>query len=249
MIDLLKECFRAPRDVIAGIFFIISSPRALILSSIPMIIGIIAFIATAATLVSYRDEFAAFFWEPDARWLQATFEIFIALLSVVASAIVGLILMLLLGGVFLELLVERIMIDKNIVAREVIDTPFSLTSLGKSVWQSVIRSIVITFVALITIIAGLFPPLIPFVFIINGMLIGASFIDVPLSLVRMPLRARLAAQLVRPGTVLPLGVLFSLCSVIPFLGMILIGPFHYAALMKAQRSGYLTAPKPPAVRN
>ncbi|MCB0318494.1 MAG: hypothetical protein KDD56_07030, partial [Bdellovibrionales bacterium] len=88
-----------------------------------------------------------------------------------------------------------------------------------------IRIIYITFLSLLTFACSFIPFLIIFPFLLTSFIVGLDIINLPLSLIQIPIRERIKIAQKHSLETCLLGALFTLSAFIPFLGIVLYPGF------------------------
>ncbi|MCB0339310.1 MAG: EI24 domain-containing protein [Bdellovibrionales bacterium] len=236
--------FQIPYRYITSAFEILRTPRYIRPLLIPYIIGLIAFISTFVFAYVYADSWLLTLLPtpstPDpgmiARITHATLSFFTELLGFIICAFVALIVSvlgaLLLGGVFVEQFIERVLRDRGLLVDSLEEK--GLGHLAAVTLRSLIdegrKVLFLCAFAVLMLLFGFLPggPIIVFLF--GAYIVGSEILDLPLALLRLPFRQRWKISFSHRLETFTIGLTYALASLIPLVGLVLFPVAYLVAI-------------------
>lgn len=229
-----------PLKLVSAFKQILFNSRYRNLVILPYLIGIVGFVISII--------FFGYFWDwvydvlPNfprswiPLWLISFFNFLLGLLAnfmvllliTFFSSIISILCTLIFGSLFLEVLLERLLLDHGLKNSAPTEINFSLwlKSISRSFKNQLIKSMILVSASIALLISAWVPPLALIVLVLSALLLGFEIIDEPLSMLQPNLRDRLKIIKSHLPTLVAVGILFSLLSLIPF-GAILFLPAIY----------------------
>ena len=196
------------------------------LAAVPYLIGIIAFLASSSFAYEYKDEFTKWIIGEQWQWLMISVEWISFLISILISGIFGILCMLLLGGFFIEMMIETALVKKGYELPEFSSVNILIRSTLRGLRDDVIRLIYIIVLIIVSFTCGFIPVLFFIPPVLAAFLVGFDLVDLPLTLLEFRFKDRWGLIKKHLVEVLAIGAVFSAIMLIPF-GGILFLPIAY----------------------
>ena len=192
----------------------------------------------------YRTDFISLIGLSTDSWYSGMLGIIAFLIGCIFSALFGFLTASIAGGYFIELLIEKLMVQANIKSTLQTET---FTDVVMSMVRAIFNeAILVTGILFCTVLAFLlsFIPFLAFLPILAGMLIaGFTLLNLPLAILDLPIRKRLYIIKKQLLPCLALGGCFTGVLFIPFGSILLLPAFYGAAVeLLAQNKELLPSP-------
>ena len=230
-----------PLRYLKALVLIFTSPKLILLCVIPYIIGIAAFAGSIGLSFSYKENFAEWIVGGYASWLVVSFEWLSFLIGILLSGVIGILCMLLLGGFFIECLIENVLRKRGFNLPEHESIKILIRSVTRGLRDDVVRLIYIVFLIVISIICGFIPVLFFIPPILAAFLVGFDLIDLPLTLLEHRFRDRWIFIKQNLLEVVALGAVFSVIMLVPLGGIVFL-PVAYVVAVEQLTGWDLTTP-------
>ncbi len=225
------EALKLIPEAIAALWEILRSPR-LIISVLPQyIVGlgsgylIYHFISLSLTplLASYLS-FELTNWPQfiasSINWVSGgVAKIISIVIAGIASVIGGYLSIFILAGFFVEIFIEQIFRARQLKPRH---APSLFGALIRTIKDETAKLFILGSLSIIALITAFIPAVTPISIILGALIIGFELFDQPLILLGFKFRERLKMSARHILTIVGLGALFSLTTIIPFLPILLL---------------------------
>ncbi len=222
-----------PFSLVRALFTVIATRHYREVLSVPVLIGIISFFGSFVLCWKYGVTLLPNLpsilpaWTPQflTSSLDAVVTVFSNLLgafaAIVISSIASILITMLIASAFLELFVERVLVDYGLLK----SLPNQLSFIGnllKGLWEDLKAILFLGCFSVALLFSGLIPILTPVVFIVGAYLIGFEIYELPHKLTGKNFKQRWRSGREHTAFVLSLGLLFSALLVIPFATMVFL---------------------------
>ena len=228
---LITELLALPFSVLSAASQILTTGALRKHYLIPLLLGIVAYIACAASFVLYRHELGQLIF-PQASGLTDTLvSSLIVIVGFVVSGIASILVTIICGAISIEYFVEASLKHYGIQLPSLVTAWGGLLTVARSLVDALLTGTILTCIGIVTLITSFFPVLWVPTFIIGAMVLGWSVFDIVLGMARIPFGERFRLIRVNLSEVIPLGVFISIVSIIPF-GSALFLPVVYLLAAK-----------------
>lgn len=232
-----SDILALPGQIFEALWRIALSPKLLLPCIVPWLIGALTFAILSWLSFSERRDLAAWILGAREGWLGWLISSAAFLLGLILSGLASLVVALALGGVFLEIFVERLLREGSLFPEEPSGLRGLAVSLLRSLKDSLVAAVCLGTVGFLVLLAGFFPPLVLVALLAGAFLLGFNAFDLPLTLMRVRFGERMRIARSHLPVVLALGALFSLAVAVPLGGIVFLPPAYYVAVRQIVRWG------------
>lgn len=225
----LKEVILLPLQFVRAAWRITTTRRLLLCCLIPWSIGVVCFFASTWFLLSYRDDIVLFFVNDLETWLGQTLRWIMLVLNIVISAIVAVVSMAALGAVFIQKFIEIVLSEHGVEVPQYDSWSQILKSALRCLRQELARLSILAVLAVVLAMLSLLWILQPVVVLAAVFIAGYNILDMPLSVLEMPLGRRFAVAKRHWPVTGALGIIFAPLLVIPLVGVFFAPAAYYVA--------------------
>ena len=222
---MIANLAKIPYWLLAGLTKIFTRRKLFILNAIPYLIGILSFFFFSGLSFSLKDEFISLFLSNESSWYFISLSWLAFLFSIAISAALSLLTYLLLGSIFIEFATEELLRLSGFAVPEHDRFKDLAWAILKSFKDDGVRLVYITVLSILMFVCSFFPLLTIIPIILTAFIVGLDLLNLPLALLEIPISKRLKLTQGHFIETCALGGLFTVCALVPFLGIILYPAF------------------------
>jgi uncharacterized protein involved in cysteine biosynthesis len=227
---MTRSVARLPLDLIHGIGVILGNRKLLSLCLVPVTIGSLAFLASIICSFIYKEEISWALFSAGAGTLQffLSWLVFLALFAV--SGLISYLVAIMVGSFALEAFAEEVF------RRHGRDPPVTkgfgayARVLLRGVIDALVQLFVFGFVAVLFFALSFIPLLHLIPLILGALVLGYTLVDLPLTVLGLRFKRRLAIANCHKFEIFIIGLLYSFALPFPFAGILLLPPAYYVAI-------------------
>lgn len=228
IINEIKNFFSYPKMLLSSIIKLFETPKLLLYATIPYFILIFSFYFLFQYGYGWTDWAYNRFISPEDGWVWGAFiKIVCFLIICMTSGAISFFLMLILGGFFIDLILENILVSNDIIRKENMSFEKFVSQNFQSIKADAIVGIVVFLCVIFTFLLGIIPivqffTIVPiFISIIS---LGMSFFDRVMSVALLNIEERKDFLKTNLSKVFFVGLFASILMSIPFVNIFLSLP-------------------------
>ena len=220
----LKEICSYPKLLLKSCITLITSPKLLFYAAIPYLIALLIFVISFYFGTRYIDEIVNFISEKASGFLYYVFGSLAFFIICIVTSILSFVGMNTIGGFFIDLMLEKILIKDNLISQEGI--PLKMFFLRS--FKSILADMLIAFIVTLSFTTSFALGFIPFISIlpllIGCFLLGFGMLNRIMSILLLGISKRFRFIKQNKLRTLTLGIFFTFIFLIPFANIFLMPP-------------------------
>ncbi len=220
----IKNLFLYPKMLLNSLVTLFTTPKLLMYTIIPYIIAIFIFTSTFYLGFDNLEKIIGFFTNANSGFLYYLFWFISFTIVCIFTSAISLLGTIILGGFFIDLMLEKILIEKNIIHKDGITLKEMLRQNIKSIGADILIAIILTLCFIVAFFLSFFPLLSFLPLLIASFTLGLGLIDRIMSISLLTSKERLSFIKSHKVKTLSLGIFFTIVFCIPFGSIIFMPP-------------------------
>ncbi len=218
--------FRSITAIIHGFILCFSNKELRKLAIRPWLIGVVCYFLSLVGAYYSHGPLLSLFVETAEGFFGTIIYygawVFVALLLLIASMVISLTAVMILGGPFQTALAIAVFkLQNKKIPEEEEGVKATVKEVSRTIATESTKLLWLLPLFVIVAIIGFIPFLMPFAVVVASWLLAFQFIDVPLDVLKLPTRQRIGFAARHLTTVICFGLTLSACWAVPFLGLFL----------------------------
>lgn len=224
MNNILKDFFSYPKFLVKACFSILSSPKLIFYASIPYLIAFAIFIASIYIGMDNIHRVIKLLNDTATGVLYYIFGSLAFFIILILTSILSFVGMSTIGGFFIDLMIEQILINDNFLPKEGVKLRVFLKLTCRSIFADILIAFIVAFTFTTSVALSFIPPLSFLPLLLGAFMLAFGMFNRVMSILLITFKKRLKFILSNKLTILTYGIFLTLIFLLPFANIILMPP-------------------------